>query len=134
MVLPFSLTDGLYLANLYTLSLDDVSPCDDFTFDTTVLVAQTRSAALILPDVVVLPIPIDSSTSLLQASSIVSPAPVFTIPEPSVSFPSRLTMYNSTTTRLLSVQMPSVDSVPKSSNRSATSRNQRKALSGSGIC
>ena len=56
-ILPFSLTDGLYLAKLYTLSLDDFSPCDDFTFDTTVLVAQTRSTALVLPDVAVLPIP-----------------------------------------------------------------------------
>ena len=91
MFLPFSLTDGLYLAKLYTLSLDDFSPCDDFTFDTTVLVAQTRSTALVLPDVAALPIPRESSTSLLQASSIVSPAPVFTIPEPSDSFSSRLT-------------------------------------------
>ncbi len=73
--------------------MDALSPSDYLTFDptVTVLVAQARSAALVFPDVVVLPIPAESSTSMLQASSIVSPVSVFPIPDPSLSFPSRLT-------------------------------------------
>jgi hypothetical protein len=83
---PFSLTDGLYLAELFAISStsSDFSPFDDFTSDLTVLVAQTRSNALALPEVPVPPVPMDPSASLEPASPLVSP--VFTLPEPSVSW------------------------------------------------
>jgi hypothetical protein len=93
MFLPFSLADGLYLAEIFAISLNssDFSTFDDFTSDLTVLVAQTRSNALALPDseVLVPPAPMDPSASLEPAAPLESP--VFTLPEPSVSFSSRLT-------------------------------------------
>jgi hypothetical protein len=91
MFLPFSPIDGLYLAEILTnsLSSSDFSTFDDFTSDLTVLVAQTSSKTLALPEVVVFPAPMDHSTSLEPAAPIVSPA--FTFPEPSVSFSSWLT-------------------------------------------
>ena len=91
MFLPFSLIDGLYLAKIFTISLSsaDFSTFDDFTSDLTVLVAQTRSHNLVLPEVVVIPASIDLSASLVPAAPPVSP--VFTLPEPSVSFSSKLT-------------------------------------------
>jgi len=91
MFLPFSLIDGLYLAEIFTISLSsaDFSTFDDFTSDLTVLVAQTRSHNLVLPEVVVIPASIDLSASLVPAAPPVSP--VFTLPEPSVSFSSKLT-------------------------------------------
>jgi hypothetical protein len=91
MFLPFSLIDGLYLAEIFTISLSsaDFSTFDDFTSDLTVLVAQTRSHNLVLPEVVVIPASIDLSASLVPAAPTVSP--VFTLPEPSVSFSSKLT-------------------------------------------
>jgi hypothetical protein len=75
MFLPFSLTDGLYLAEIFTISLSssDFSTFDDFTSDLTVLVAQTRSNTLALSEVVVFPVPMDHSASLEPAAPIVSP-------------------------------------------------------------
>jgi hypothetical protein len=90
MFLPFPLTNGLYLAEIFTISLDssDFSTFVDFNSNQIVLVAQMRSKNLSLPDLVVLPdvpVPInlpasvESDHSLPAASDIVSP--VFTLPE-----------------------------------------------------
>ena len=51
MFLPFSLTNGLYLAEIFTISLDssDFSTFADFNSNQTVLVPQTRSKNLSLP-------------------------------------------------------------------------------------
>jgi hypothetical protein len=91
MFLPFSLTNGLYLAEIFTISLDssDISTFVNFNSDQIVLVAQTRSKNLFLPELFVLPVPInlptsvESDPSLPAASDIVSP--IFTLPEPSSS-------------------------------------------------
>ncbi len=68
-----------------SLTSSDFSIFDDFTSDLIVLVAQTRSNAfkLALPEVLVLPAPMDPSASLEPAAPLVSP--VFTLPEPSLS-------------------------------------------------
>ena len=97
MILPFSLTNGLYLAELFSLSLDcsQFSTFSHFNADQTVLVAQTRSKNVSLPDLDVLPIPIplppsvESVPSLTDASNIVSST--FNLPASSVSFSSKLT-------------------------------------------
>ena len=97
MFLPFSLTNGLYLAEIFSLSLDcsNFSTFSHFNSDQTVLVAQTRSKIVSLPDLDVLPIPIplspsvESVPSLTDASNIVSST--FNLPESPVSFSSKLT-------------------------------------------
>jgi hypothetical protein len=91
MFLPFALTDGLYLAELFVLPLDSfaVTTFDDFSSVNTVLVAQTRSTTLSLPAPVVLPVSMDRSAHVLPAAP--DTANVSALPDPPLSFSSRLT-------------------------------------------
>ncbi len=96
MFLPFSLINGLYLAEIFHLSSNcsNFSTFFHFNSDLTVLVAQTRSKNMSLPDIGLLPVTptlpasVASVPSMPDVSAIVSPTS--TLPEPPVSFSSNL--------------------------------------------